>query len=1556
MKKRITATILAITMLFALLPATLFVASAETLTGTCGDGLTWTLDTDTSVLTIFGFGEMKDYNYSYNGSTGHWETSVPWMDYISSLKSVIIENGVTSIGQSAFSGCTGLTSIEIPDSVTRIGEQAFEYCTGLTSITIPNSVTSIGSCAFFGCKSLTSIEIPGSVASIGDNAFGSYGALSSISVAEDNASYCSVDGVLYNKDKTALIRFPDGKSGIFTIPDGVEIICTDSFKNCKGLIAVTIPVSTQIIQSYAFSYSENLLSVFIPNSVSDIGYGVFEGCFKLKDVFYSGTEEEWNAISIDDTNYELTNATRHYESVASSEAPVFSVSCGADLTGTLDFETGVLTISGTGAMTDWWGGSSCAPWNMVHSSIKSVVIENGVTSIGRYAFLDCSNLASIVIPASVESIGYNAFKNCTSLADISVDADNQQYLVVDDILYDKNQTSLIRCSVQKADSVAISDSVTSINNDAFNGCSGITEVSIPRGVTSIGEDAFRGCVALKDVNYGGGKEGWNKISISPIGNECLTQAAMHFTSVFSGTCGEGVEWTINTVEGLLEITGNGAMDDWPMFFSSTPWNAYADTIKEVRIDDGITHIGENAFYRFSNLKSVFIPSTVTGIGSRAFSQCTSLESLFIPHGVTSIGESAFSACTSLVSLSVPDSVTTIGRSAFSECENLEKVSLSSSMDTIEDSLFRGCARLTSFTIPQGIVGIANTAFEGCTELAYFNVSEGNRYFTSIEGVLYSADNTVLILCPQGKSGALKVSDATIYINNGACRGCNQLTSVSLPNSVTIIDDYAFSNCSSLTEINIPDGVTSICFETFAGDNSLNSITIPSSVTCIESGAFYNCTSLENINIPDSVTSIGGGAFENTKFYLDESNWSEDGLYIGSHLIEARCGDTEVYTIREGTKNIANGAFSGSTITSIVVPASVTSIGKTAFTYCRELQSIVVDEQNTVYSSSDGVLFSKDKSVLVAYPVGKTGAYTVPNGVTTIGERAFSSAYHLTSVTLPDTVTAIENYAFYWCSDLGSITLPDSIKRIGQDAFTFCEYYEKDSNWAGEVLYIGNHLIEARSGYGYGGGLSLRERSSGGNELSIPDELAEKRKSFATREMQPISGAYEIRPGTKTIADYAFSSCVKLEGITIPDSVEHIGNGAFSQCSSLTSIDIPVGVKTIGESAFWGCDQLKTIYIPATVTSLGDYSFECCTALKEIQVDPNNTNYLSIDNVLYNAEKTVLLCCAAEKEGALIIPDGVNTIMNSAFWGCGKLTSVTIPTSVTSIGNIAFHHCLELADVSFLGTKEEWNKISIGFANESLASATIHFTEHTHSYIDAVTAPTCTESGFTTHTCKCGDSYVDTYVDALGHNYVNGVCTRCGAKDPDYKPTTPVIEFNDIPANAWYIDAVAFAVENGLMNGVGDNKFDPEGSMTRAMLVTVLWRYEGSPKKGTNTFADVPNGRWYTDAIAWAAAEGVVGGVGNGKFEPDGNVTREQMATILFRYANKKGFDTSKRGDLSGFPDASRVSFYAKDALAWAVAEKIINGSDGYLLPQGDATRAQVSAILMRYIKNIADAK
>lgn len=249
--------------------------------------------------------------------------------------------------------------------------------------------------------------------------------------------------------------------------------------------------------------------------------------------------------------------------------------------------------------------------------------------------------------------------------------------------------------------------------------------------------------------------------------------------------------------------------------------------------------------------------------------------------------------------------------------------------------------------------------------------------------------------------------------------------------------------------------------------------------------------------------------------------------------------------------------------------------------------------------------------------------------------------------------------------------------------------------------------------------------------------------------------------------------------------------------------------------------------------------------------------------------------------------------------------------------------------------------------------------HLETELRDARAATCTEAGYTGDTvCKaCGTEITHgEVIPAAGHQYRNGACTVCGAKDPRWSGTERPWNdpFRDVRVSDWFYSGVKFAYQHGLFQGTAADMFSPDEPMTRAMLVTVLWRMDGKPSAaGGSSFTDVPRGQWYTEAVAWAAENGVVNGVGGGKFEPDGNVTREQIATILYRYAGLRGVPTGGRADLGSFPDGGAVSGWAYDALSWANAAGLIAGTrEGgvdYLAPQQNATRAQVAVILMRYL-------
>ena len=430
-------------------------------------------------------------------------------DYNSSAKTVDIPekiNGksVTSIGDCAFRYCTSLKSITIPNSVMEIGSSAFSGCSSLTSITIPNSVTEIGVYAFKGCTSLTSITIPNSVTNIGDSTFWGCSSLTAIYVAVDNKNYTSVNGVLFNKDKTALICYPAGK--------------TDKSYNITN--------SVTSIGDYAFNGCSSLTSVTIPNSVTEIGGSAFVGC----------------------------------------------------------------------------------------ASLKSITMPNGVTSIGDMAFYKCSSLTSITIPDSVTSIGSSAFSDCSKLR-----------------------------------SITIPNSVTSIGAWAFNGCTGLTAIN----------------VAMENQNY-----------VSP--------------------------------DGVLYNKDKTTIICYP---AGKKGNNY-------KIPDGVTEIGSIAFSRCSSLTSVTIANSVTNIGSGAFNGCTSLTRVTIPNSVTKIGWNAFSGCTSLTSITIPNSVISIDWYAF-----------------------RGCTRLKSITIPNSVTSIGKNAFGYYYDNGYKKINNIKIYcYSSTAGEQYAKDN------------------------------------------------------------------------------------------------------------------------------------------------------------------------------------------------------------------------------------------------------------------------------------------------------------------------------------------------------------------------------------------------------------------------------------------------------------------------------------------------------------------------------------------------------------------------------------------------------------------------------------------------------------------------------------------------------------------------------------------------------------------------------------------------------------------------------------------------
>ena len=773
--------------------------------------LTWKLDAD-GTLTISGTGAMKNYDYNDNPSPVYNNSNV---------KKVVIEDGVTSIGNSAFNECISLTSITIPDSVTSIGTYAFSGCRSLTSITIPDSVTSIGAYAFQSCSNLTSITIPDSVTSIGASAFNSCSGLTSITIPD---SVTSIGAYAFQSCSNLTS---------ITIPDSVTSIGASAFNSCSGLTSITIPDSVTSIGNFAFSYCISLTSITIPDSVTSIGSYAFYNCKNLTTISLScksslkksdfgdkadlvsytnqhlltktaakaatcsesGNKEYWTCehcgkyFLSDDTNPETAKAVEQSETILPALKHKNAITRGAvepngtkpgysgdrycpdcntvlekgytywiedNLTWKL-YEDGTLNISGTGAMKNYSYSNNKSP-ACSNLSVTSIVIEEGVTSIGDYAFENCDNLTSITIPENVEIIGKGAFYSCDNLKDVTLQ-DGVKII---------ERTAFIWCG--NLTNIVLPNSITSIGDWAFKDCTSLTSIKIPSSVTSI-DDPFYNCSSLKTISLDCGSSlkrtdfGKQADLVSYTPHTLIKTEAKPVTDDESGnkeywTCSHCGKYFLSddtnpetaTAVELSEIiicnhknaelrnaseptetspgySGDLYCPDCDKVLEKGYTYWIEDNLTWKLYEDGTLNIsGKGAMkdYIYGNNKSparlnlsvtsIVIEEGVTSIGDYAFENCDNLTSITIPGNVESIGEDAFYNCDNLTDVTLQDGVKSIGRSAFIWCNNLTNIVLPNSVTSIGYFAFKDCTSLTSIKIPSSVTSMDSKAFYNCSSL------------------------------------------------------------------------------------------------------------------------------------------------------------------------------------------------------------------------------------------------------------------------------------------------------------------------------------------------------------------------------------------------------------------------------------------------------------------------------------------------------------------------------------------------------------------------------------------------------------------------------------------------------------------------------------------------------------------------------------------------------------------------------------------------------------------------------------------------------------------------
>ena len=895
------------------------------------------------------------------------------------------------------------------------------------------------------------------------------------------------------------------------------------------------------------------------------------------------------------------------------------------------------------------------------TSLTSITLPNTVTSIGEGAFEGCTSLVSIEIPNSVTSIGERAFESCTSL--VSIEIPNSVTSIGDYAFAESGLTS-----------ITIPNSVTSIGDYAF-AWSGLTTITVLAATPpTIGGQAFQDVdksipvyVRSGSIDLFTNAEAWNEFTnFIVLTNIEFADANVKALCVANwDTDGNGEL----SFEEAAAVTDLGAVFQYNEDIMSFDELQYFTGITSVVFENG--GFAEGCFMGCPNLTSLTLPSSVTAIGDYAFYECTSLTSINIPNSVTAIGESAFEYA-GLTMVNLPNSVTSIGTSAFASCENLISVMLPDALTTIGDNVFGVCTSLTSIRIPGSVTSIGDGAFSFCMGLTSLHVGATVPPALASD-VFMEVNKSIPVYVPGGTTNAYRAAEGWDeffnYIETSIFFADANVKQICVANWDTDSDgELSFEEAAAVTDL-------SNVFQNNTEITSFNELQYFTGLTSIGEGAFEGCDNLNSIVLPETLTSIGGNAF------------STSGPDVSSGLTSI--------TIPNMVTSIGDGAFAGLGLNSITLPNSVTSIGINPFAGCTSLETITVEEGNTVYDSRDNcnAIIETATNTLIS---GCQNTI-IPNTVTSIGVEAFAWS-GLTSIIIPNSVTSIGDGAFGMTGLTSMTVMAETPPTLGYDPFqsvdksipVYVPYaslsaYEAADGWNEFTNYIGvasgditaiaepaeAGTVTGAGHYGYQT-CTLTATAYEGYVFVRWIEIGEEVSTNAVYTF-PVVGDRSLVAHFALMGNIVFAD-ENVKTICV-DNWDTDGDGELSyaeatvvtalggvfqgntEITSFNELQYFTGLTSIGNQAFAGCDNLNSIVLPETLTSIGGNAFSTS--------GPDVSSGLT----------------------SITIPNMVTSIGDGAFAGLG-LNSITLPNSVTSIGINPFAGCTSLETI----TVEEGNTV------------------------------------------------------------------------------------------------------------------------------------------------------------------------------------------------------------------------------------------------------------------------
>ena len=1246
-----------------------------------------------------------------------------------------------------------------------------------------------------------------------------------------------------NSPPWAFISGIQEKIKTVSIADGVTSIGMYAFYNCKNMKDVTIPDSVSEIGPFAFISCESLRSVTIPAKVKNIGESAFYVCTSMREIL-------------------VDEANPYYSSLN-------GVLYNKDQTVLIQFPGGTdmgVTIPDTVQRIE-----EKAFW---YTYVSNVIIPEGIT---KAVFTGCARLTSMTLPSTIEEIDADMFRECERL----------QYV-----------------TIMSRDCVIVDD-IGTLNNPAS------TQITGYKGSTA---EAY-----AKKYGY----------------------QFKAFTEE-SGQCGEGLSWSYDGGTKELTITGTGKMDDFASY-DDVPWREYNYSLQKITMSEGVASIGSYAFYGCGYVPDITIPESMTAIGEEAFAGCRGLTGVTVPKNVRSIGAGAFGGCTNLTEILV-DAANT----AYTEKDGAllskdqtkliacpagkESYEIPASVTEIASRAFYGCSRLETLTIPKGVTSIADDAFLICCGMEAYYVDGANPNYSFLDGVLFNKDKTRLIQFPGGRGWdeTYVIPDSVKSINRYAFY-CNQeLTGVVIPEGVP---EICFTDCMMLQEVNIPASVTALGENAFLNCTNLPSVWIPATVKSIGKWAFdgCGCSTITILNkdceIYDAQDTFGsssgpkifGYAGSTAEAYASKYGYKFQEIVPGP----GKCGDDLTWTldmeageltisgtgdmwdwgsgsdyspwyplaksikkvtIQDGVTGIGNNAFYQCAMTDVSIPDSVTRIGEFAFSHCADLKSVKIPGGVTVINR---YMFNRCSSLQ---------SVTLPDGITKIDYYAFEFCKSLKSITIPKSVTALVNGAFQGCESLERVTLQEGLKTIGVWTFSQCPklaevtipasvekidtyafngsnnltnltILSKDCDIDSSSSTLGNSKVTTIRGY-KGSSAEGYAKNNGYNFVDIEADPCKSGHDFGkwVQEQDPTC----TEPGRQT------RTCTRCGQIALRE-VAPMGHdykdGACIRCGVPDPDYVPVETHPALKVSFKNVSPAEDSCMPGVefrisfdVTNTGDTDLE----LEDFEWK-NHKGVIASTTIAKTLLKPGESLSGKGTEALLVIDpiakeDADPGTQTAEMYGLIKITC-EVKGYQPGTGTVL---CTGSATKETALLKE-------GHVHEWESDFTVD------------TDPTCTEAGSKSIHCRTCSAKKDvTAIPALGHDYKDGFCTRCGERDPSFVPG-PVdpFRFDDVKnEKAFYYTPVYWAYEAKpqITNGIDKTHFGPDRGCTRGQVVTFLWRFRQSPApKSTGTpFTDAGPKAFYAKAVAWAVENEITNGMTKTTFAPDATCTRGQVVTFLYR--------------------------------------------------------------------------